>query len=120
VHREKTILPLLKSELAKLKAEAAGQTLAEFETHGKNAAALHAEALAVFDELHGIIPIFEAERRAEVYKTKVLGNPALRALRHALDTWCAIWFWPGDKIDVSPTPRVREVVGPVDQLITEV
>jgi hypothetical protein len=102
-HREDVILPLLRSKLAKLKAEAAGQTVAEFATDGKGAAAIHAEALAVFEELHGIIPIFEAERRAEVYKTKVLGNPALRALRRALDTWCAVWFWPGDKVDIAPT-----------------
>lgn len=104
LRREKGILPVLRSELAKLKAETTGQTVAAFETHGKSAAALHAEALAVFEELHGIIPIFEAERRAEVYKTRVLGNPALRALRLALDTWCAVWFWPGDKLDIAPTP----------------
>jgi hypothetical protein len=103
-HREQTIMPNLRSELMKLKAEVSGQTVAAFEMQGKDALALHADAVAVFEELHAIIPIFEAERRAEVYKTRVLGNPAFRALRFALDTWCSVWFWPGEKLDISPTP----------------
>jgi hypothetical protein len=103
-HREKVILPELRSELEKLKAEAAGQVVAEFVADGKKAAALHAEALAAFEELHRIIPIYEAAHRAKVYKEKVLQNPSLKALRQALDTWCAIWFWPADKLDLAPTP----------------
>ena len=45
-HREKVILPALRSQLARLRDEAAGQ-LVGFGVSGKNAAAVHAEALAV-------------------------------------------------------------------------
>jgi hypothetical protein len=118
VHREKVILPLLRSSLQRLAAEAAGQQLVAFETHGKGAPALHAEALKVFEELHGIIPIFEAEQRAEVYKKRILLNPALKALRQALDTWCAVWFWPGDKLELCPTPE--DLLNPSAEARTQV
>jgi hypothetical protein len=26
-------------------------------------------------------------------------------VREAFDTWCALWFWPGDALDSAPTPQ---------------
>jgi hypothetical protein len=75
-----------------------------FMRDGYTAQGIHNEALAAFQELHDL-PVHEAERREQIYKEKIAHNPALERLREAFDTWCAIWFWPGDRLDLIPTPK---------------
>jgi hypothetical protein len=31
-------------------------------------------------------------------------SPHYQQLRAALDLWCALWFWPADKLGIAPTP----------------
>ncbi len=91
-----------------------------FASQGLTPEGIHDEALAAFRELHEL-PVHEVDRREQIYREKIDGNPALARLRESFDTWCAIWFWPGDKLDVMPTPRnfrdppaaAREVVAKV-------
>jgi len=64
---------------------------------------IHDEAKAVFEELHDL-PVFETEERERRYQEGIEGSEAIRLLRLALDTWCAVWFWPGEKIEIAPTP----------------
>ncbi|WP_437690034.1 hypothetical protein [Sorangium sp. So ce176] len=73
-------------------------------TEGKDADALHAEALTIFEELHAL-PVHEAERREALYREKIQGSRPIQRLREAFDTWCALWFWPGEEIDSAPTPK---------------
>ncbi len=65
---------------------------------------LHRDIRAVFEELHAL-PVYEEERRARLYRDRVLSNHELTRLKTAFDTWCAIWFWPGDHLDLAPTPK---------------
>ncbi len=65
---------------------------------------LHNEAFKVFEKLHNL-PIHEVEARQKAYQEEILANPALQALKDDLDLWCALWFWPGDKLDLAPLPR---------------
>ena len=45
-------------------------------------------------------------------------DPAIARVREAFDTWCALWFWPLEKLDEAPRPldlltpseRARQVV----------
>lgn len=76
----------------------------EFARSGHTAVGLHDEALAVFEELHAI-PVHETARKAALYRDKIADNPALHQLKLAFDTWCAIWFWPGDELALAPTPE---------------
>jgi hypothetical protein len=64
---------------------------------------LHDEALAVFRELHDL-PVHDVAERERIYRERIAKNPALERLRLAFDTWCAIWFWPGDELRVLPPP----------------
>jgi len=64
---------------------------------------IHNEAKAVFEELHDL-PVFETEERERRYQEGIEGSEAIRLLRLALDTWCAVWFWPGEDIEIAPTP----------------
>ncbi len=66
-------------------------------------AKVHDQALAVFERLHNL-PVHEVEERKRVYEQEIASSPAFRALKEAFDTWCAIWFWPADLLDLAPYP----------------
>lgn len=71
---------------------------------GLDAGNVHDELLKVFRKLHRL-PVHESEKRAEVYRNEVLNNPLYHALKARMDLWCALWFWPGDQIELAPLPR---------------
>lgn len=76
----------------------------EFARSGHTAVGLHDEASSVFEELH-TIPVHETARKGTLYQDKITDNPSLLQLKLAFDTWCAIWFWPGDELALIPTPE---------------
>ncbi|MFO0686899.1 MAG: DNA methyltransferase [Sandaracinus sp.] len=76
----------------------------------KDAEAVHAEARAAFEKLHGI-PVHDAVERARFYAEHLANNPALRSLRASFDLWCALWFWPGDEVALAPGPRAMHDPG---------
>jgi hypothetical protein len=50
------------------------------------------------------VPASQPDRRAEIWRTQLAPDPTLARLREAFDTWCALWFWPLDRLDEAPTP----------------
>lgn len=84
-----------------LKAMLSGQLSLE---GGLDAGNVHDELLKVFRKLHRL-PVHESEKRAEVYRNEVLNNPHYHALKARMDLWCALWFWPGERIEQAPLPR---------------
>jgi hypothetical protein len=68
---------------------------------------LHDEALAAFEALH-TLPVQETEERAALYREHIEGNVTLGRLKEVFNTWCAIWFWSADCLDVAPTPATFE------------
>lgn len=116
--RNDVIKPDLISWLTQQSAKAAGQVVADFAVEGRSADDLHREALEIFEELHAIVPISDAERRADVYAEKITGSPALQRLRLALDTWCALWFWPAEHVKDAPKPS--DLLNPNDAALARV
>lgn len=102
--RWKEVKNQVKAEMRRLIEASGPQQQFAFAAEGTTAVGIHDEALAVFRELHEL-PVHEADRREELYRQKIDDNPALARLREAFDTWCAIWFWPGDHLDLVPTPK---------------
>lgn len=49
------------------------------------------------------IAVHEPDRKAEAYRA-LQADPAYRKLKQAFDVWCAIWFWPTDKLPDAVTP----------------
>lgn len=78
---------------------------------GPDPAALHDEAVAAFDALHALPP-HDPDGVAELYRERVLGSPQLAALREAFDAWCALWFWPADRLDLAPLPSTYDRLSP--------
>jgi hypothetical protein len=64
---------------------------------------VHKELLKVFDQLHRL-PVHESDKRAALYREQVLHNPRFHALKQRMDLWCALWFWPGEQIELAPLP----------------
>ena len=67
-------------------------------------AAAHDEAFAVLAKCHAL-PVRDTAERARMYRENLLGSPAWRSLKEAMDRWCACWFWPADEIEFAPLPR---------------
>ena len=64
---------------------------------------VHDHLVGVFEQIHNL-PIHETEERRLVYEQHFGPGSAYRQLRAAFDTWCAIWFWPGDLLEHAPLP----------------
>jgi hypothetical protein len=64
---------------------------------------VHADALATLSRLHGL-PVQDSAERARIYREELLGSPAYRSVKAAMDLWCACWFWPVDEIEHAPLP----------------
>jgi len=65
--------------------------------------AVHDEATALLERMHDFA-VHESEERAAFYRDRILGNSAFQRLKEAFDVWCAIWFWPADRLEDAPTP----------------
>jgi hypothetical protein len=61
------------------------------------------QLVGVFEKLHSM-PIYDYEERRHEYEKYFGPDTAYRYLRDAFDTWSAIWFWPGDQLDLAPMP----------------
>ena len=63
----------------------------------------HRGALEALTAMHAM-PVQDAKKRSEAYRRDFLGSEAWRALKNAMDLWCACWFWPIDEIENAPLP----------------
>ena len=69
----------------------------------QQAATAHDEALEVLRQMHAL-PVQDTAERARRYRDDLIGSPAWRSLKEAMDRWCACWFWPADQLACAPLP----------------
>jgi hypothetical protein len=50
------------------------------------------------------VPAGRPDERARIWRERIHTDAAMEKVREAFDTWCAIWFWPLDRLDLLPTP----------------
>lgn len=50
------------------------------------------------------VPASRPDERARIWRERIQTDEALARVREAFDTWCALWFWPLDKLDAMPLP----------------
>ena len=65
--------------------------------------AIHDEALAIFNEIHA--QVNDPNQQEEDYRQKIKESDAIKQLKFAFDSWCAVWFWEGDLLEFAPTPN---------------
>jgi len=78
-----------------------------FETvQGQQPEALHAEVRGVLEKMHALgSSIADNEERADLYAQHIAPEGGAWAhLREMFDAWCAVWFWPADRLDDAPLP----------------
>ena len=63
----------------------------------------HEFALNLLVEMHAL-PVHDAAERTRLYRERLQASPQWRALRRAMDLWCACWFWPAEEIERAPLP----------------
>lgn len=94
---------VIKPEMIRWLQAVAGQT--DFsERLGQSPDALQRRQQQTLGDIHAT-PAHEPERKAALYRQAVLDNTGRQRLKLAFDTWCALWFWPGDRLDEAPLPR---------------
>ena len=79
-----------------------GRPLYQADLLAKSVAA-HKDAFAVLSRMHAM-PVQDTAERARHYREHFLGSPSWRSLKHAMDLWCACWFWPAEEIENAPLP----------------
>jgi hypothetical protein len=60
--------------------------------------------LKYWDELDKT-PLFDTEKREEIYSEKIEDDPEFNNLKHQFNRWTAVWFWPTENEDnpiISP------------------
>lgn len=62
----------------------------------------HDSAVAALSEIHEL-GITQVAERAEKYR-ELICNPDFVQLKETFDLWCALWFWPQDKIEIALLP----------------
>ena len=82
----------------------------------QQAATAHDQALAVLAEMHAL-PVRDAAARARRYRDHLVGSPAWRSLKEAMDLWCACWFWPADRIGCAPLPTTFTAPPPETRVV---
>jgi Eco57I restriction-modification methylase len=68
------------------------------------AAKVHDDTARLYQDIHERLRLIDPDHQAERYRTEFVENEAVNRLRAAFDTWCAIWFWPADRLDIAPIP----------------
>lgn len=110
--RTKAIKAFVKDRLTPdLRQFLAGRTLFS-EDLQQQASTVHDEALGVLARVHEL-PVHDNAERARLYRELVLGSPAYRLLKSAMDQWCACWFWPADDLPHAPLPST--LAGPAEE-----
>lgn len=73
------------------------------EVDGHSPEALHFEARSTIEKIHGL-SVTDTEERERLYRTAGPDAPTQAKLKDAFDTWCALWFWPADSLEMVPLP----------------
>jgi hypothetical protein len=64
------------------------------------------------------VPAGRPDERARIWRERIQRDPAMEKVREAFDVWCALWFWPLDRLGTLPLPN--EFTAPSDEARAEV
>lgn len=96
---------VIKPEMAEVISLRAGQLRLDFMGNLIDPIEEHKNITQKYNELHKPdMSIFGLEQKAKLYY-ELLNSESYKNVKSRMDLWCAIWFWPADKIDLCPTPK---------------
>lgn len=106
---ESAIKAKKKKVQASIKERLRKQSLMFDEPAGPSAELRRKQLTQLVEDLHAI-PIHDQEAREIKFRSEI--EPALVELRRDFDEWCALWFWPADRMAIAP---LSEALGREDQ-----
>jgi len=65
------------------------------------------------------VPAGRPDERARIWRERIQTDAALARVREAFDTWCALWFWPLDQLDVMPLPSDLHAPGDAARAVVQ-
>jgi hypothetical protein len=66
------------------------------------------------------VPAARPDERASIWREQIQNNAFLQKIRQAFDTWCALWFWPLDLLDLMPLPQnFYKLDDPAQSIVTQ-
>lgn len=80
-----------------------GQMLGSIAVDLDSVKTFHDDAEQALNALHEL-PVHETQERALCYRS-LRKTEGFQELIRTFDLWCAMWFWPGDEVDVAPLPH---------------
>jgi hypothetical protein len=95
----KACLPEVKQQLV---AQIEGATLFTKPLDLSAVKAEYEHAILAINRIHEL-NINDAAERAKQYRD-FRNSANFQSIKDAFDMWCALWFWPGDKIELAPMP----------------
>jgi hypothetical protein len=69
---------------------------------------VHDEAEKALQAIH-MLGVHQAEERAQFYR-EMRHSAKFCRLKDAFDLWCALWFWPADRLDEAPLPPAGTIM----------
>ena len=67
------------------------------------------------------VPAGRPDERARIWRERIHTDASMAKVRQAFDAWCAIWFWPLDRLDLLPMPATLAALSPeANDLVTQV
>jgi hypothetical protein len=95
---------VLKPDLSDWLDRRSGVESLPFESSGHSSKEILGGILNKYEEIHGKSTTLGADEWEDFYRKNILDSQEYLQLKFAFDTWCAIWFWPPDKLDSAPKP----------------
>jgi hypothetical protein len=92
------------------------QSVFQFQGGAETPAQVHDRAMKLLDEMHAL-PVQDVEERRRKYES-IRNAPVFQALIRAFDLWCALWFWPGQKLSSAPLPS--DLLNPSSEVMEQV
>ena len=65
------------------------------------------------------VPAGRPDERARIWRERIQPDEALARVREAFDTWCALWFWPLDRLDAMPLPSELPTPGEASRAVVK-
>ncbi len=94
----------IKSKMVELINIRIGQRTLAFDRDIQDVETIHNDLLQKYNQLHTAdVSIFGLQEKQRHYEELLKSESYLR-IRQRMDAWCALWFWPGDKIIDAPDP----------------
>ncbi len=101
--KQEQVKPQLADLIARMSSARRGELPGLFPA--ADAERIHRHLVEAYEKIHQPARLDSIDEQERQYGELVRDDANVGRLRRAFDAWCAVWFWPADRLDVAPTPE---------------